>query len=114
TVTFRSSQDLRLIIPIPYEAPDTSVKRLYPASVDTVSTDSRPRAISSTSFNTRSVRSTVAPGGVVTLTYTIPWSSVGIKPDGNTLLTPQVAIKKKISMPTVIILRPAIRVNKLR
>ena len=36
----------------------------------------------------------MAPGGVVTLTYTMPWSSVGMKPVGSTVFTPQVAAQK--------------------
>ena len=57
--------------------------------------------------STRWVRSTVAPGGVVTLMYTMPWSSLGMKPVGRIRLTPQVAAKKNSSMATVITRREA-------
>ncbi|MNT05064.1 hypothetical protein D3C72_1396670 [compost metagenome] len=64
----RSLQSFKLIIPIPYEAPAISVTILYPARVVTLSTPLIPCAILVTSSKAFSVRSTVAPCGVVTLT----------------------------------------------
>ena len=64
-----------------------------------------------TSSITASVRSMVAPDGVVTLMKNVPWSSSGIKPDGTSLPNNPVPKQKMKSATNVSVLRLAVRAN---
>ena len=72
TVSLRSSQGFRVIIPVPYEAPEPSVNKLNPANVENDSMASTSLIDLNTWSITPSVLSKVAPAGVVALTYKVP------------------------------------------